>query len=188
MQAISPALNLTQLNNPELKEEIKQKVATVAEKHFDVSIDEIKQHANREHLKQLKEKKGRIDYRLYPVFVEVQKLLDKCLATTDELLTKDEDGNIIFSEPGLVFADISSDHKEMMDQLKELYLEVKDQPEELRKGFIKEKVSQTRYTKRGAEYAHLFSELGEKIFALSTVCLNIQMTLADLTAETEEDH
>lgn len=130
-------------------------------------------------------KKKKPDYNLYNIYLTVQKLLDQCLPTVQELLTKNEDGSYTFTEAAEAIAATSPDNRLLMQQLEELFKEVDGEPDRLRKGFIKDKVIQNRYSRRGAEYAQQFENVGDKIFSLSTVCLNVQMLLNDLVSKYE---
>lgn len=158
--------------------------------HFNVDPKEMEREVNRQQLKTLKKKNKEKDYSLFSLFQSVQGLLDKCLPTTSEMFTKQEDGTYVLSEAGNILASTSTENKTLMLDFLELFNEVVNEPEALRKGFIKEKVVQNRYTRRGAEYATLFNNVGDKIFALSTQCLNVQVILNDLIQdqpETEEE-
>lgn len=156
--------------------------------HFNVDPKEITQFHNREQLHALKKKKK--DFNLYEVFKSVQALVDQCTPTVSEFVTRDaETGDYSFTEAANVLGGISQDNQEMLNEMKSLYSEVACKPNELRKSFIKEKVMQNRYTRRGAEYAQQFNDLGEKAFALASLCVSAQTTLAEIvlnTGDTEE--
>ena len=158
--------------------------------HFDVDPKTMIQEVNRNELKQQKKKNKDKDFSLYSLFQSVQSLLDQCKPTTDEMFIKQEDGTFVLSEAGHILASTSTENQVLMLDFLELFNEVVNEPETLRKAFIKEKVVQTRYSRRGAEYATLFNNVGDKIFALSTQCLNVQVVLNDLIQqqpETEEE-
>lgn len=158
--------------------------------HFDADPKTMIQEVNRNELKQQKKKNKDKDFSLYSLFQSVQGLLDQCKPTTDEMFIKQEDGTFVLSEAGNVLASTSTENQVLMLDFLELFNEVVNEPETLRKAFIKEKVMQNRYSRRGAEYATLFNNIGDKIFALSTQCLNVQVIINDLIQnqpETEEE-
>lgn len=183
--ALSKLVNGEDFASPEFLGNISE----TAKDCFGIDSKEIVQSANRQQLGTLKKKSKAKDYSLYSLFQSVQGLLDQCKPTTDEMFVLQENGTYILSQSAEVISKTSSANHTLLLDAMELFSEVVGEPELLRKSFIKEKVVQNRYTRRGAEYATLFNNVGDKIFALSTQCLNIQMILADLIKqypETEE--
>ena len=188
----SKPVNLDELNNgkeivtPTFLDNVTENV----KEHFNVDSSTIAQEVNRQQLNTLKKKNKDKNFSLYSLFQSVQGLLDQCKPTTDEMFTRHADGSYVLSEAGNIVASTSIENKTLMLDFMELFNEVVDEPEILRKGFIKEKVMQNRYSRRGAEYATLFNNIGDKIFALTTQCLNVQVIINDLLQnqpETEEE-
>ena len=136
-----------------------------------------------------KQKKEKQDFRLYPLFENTMAILTPCAETLVEFFVEDENGNLVYTEVATIVAKSSAENSELVKQAFEIYNENRHEPEQLRRAFIKEKVIQTRYTRRGAEYAQKFYELSEKFFALSTLVINLQLALKALIENnpTEEE-
>ena len=154
--------------------DVEAQIAEINNLADDVSAQEAEQKQNRNLLK-----KKKPDFNLYKVFQSVQSMLETCTPTLDEMFVRNEEGLLVFTEAASCLADYSPEMKEALKSTLDLFKQVDGQPDRLRKGFIKDKVILTRYSRRGAEYAQQYDELADKIFSMSALIVTIQSGLSD---------
>ena len=136
-------------------------------------------------------KKGKPDYRLYPIYEQLVGMLAGCKPTLDELFYYGEKGTsqetvLLYSPTAIHFSDVSEEHKKLIDSIYDMYVEVKDQPNQCRNDWVREKVVQTRYTNKGREYASRLEEIGNTIFSLSALVADFQSQLYQVLANSGE--
>lgn len=151
---------------------------------FDVSREKILQHENKQQLRSMKEKSN---YSLFKLYQSNQTMLDTCEPVLSELFTRNENGELMIGNVGEIIRGTSKDNKTAIEEAFDLYKKVDGKPDDLRKRFIKEKVIPNRYSRRGAEFAQLFSDLSDDIFALSTLCVSLQLTMVNLLEQHPEE-
>ena len=131
-----------------------------------------------------KARKKKADFRLYPLYQAIMKMVNEMMPTLNELIVKEqnEEGETVYNrtETAICFSNISTRNETLVQSIIETWIDLDGKPEELRKGFIKDKVNQTRYTKKGYEYALKFDELNDLCFSLSSLIVDFQLTLNDL--------
>lgn len=166
-------------NNVDRRNNWEQIAETVNEK---LRLGENKEELSIEDINQTRKKK--MDYRLYPLFQLTQGMLDKNRPVIDELFAEEADDTgemrIIQTQTAKVFSEVSKDKAKLIQDIFDTWVEVKDLPETLRKGFIKDKVSQTRYSKKGQEYVMKFEEASNLAFSLSALVIEFKVQLNSL--------
>lgn len=136
-------------------------------------------------------KKSKPDYRLYPIYEQLVGMLATCKPTLDELFYYGDKGTpqekVLFHSPTAIhFASIDDDHKLLVDEIYNIYNDVKDKPNQCRDDWVREKVDQTRYTNKGREYASRLEEIGNAIFSLSALVADFQNRLYQALATSGE--
>lgn len=139
----------------------------------------------------VKQKKAKIDYRLYPLYEQLIGMLANNKDSLDELFAYGEKGSeqenvLLYTECAKHFSSIDAEHKNLVDEIYNLYVEVKDKPAQCRDDWVREKVVQTRYTNKGREYASRMGEIGDSIFALSALVADFQSRLYQVLANSGE--
>ena len=130
--------------------------------------------------------KKKTDYRLYPLYLSVKKMEDECAITMNELIVKQEDGTWLQTETYKVFVSSSADNEELLKQMEVLWLPIAGQVDQLKASWIKEKVIQTRYSRRGHEYMTKLQDLVDSLFTLSTLCINFLQITHNLTKDVND--
>ena len=138
---------------------------------------------------QLKKKKP--DYRLYPIYQHIVGMLDSCKPVLDELFVygdpdSEQSTVLIYTETAKHFSDISKENAGIVAEMYNIYTQVKDRPEEIRKGWIKNRVPQDRFSKKGQEYALALEEVGNSIFSLSALVVDFQIQLQSVLKNSGE--
>lgn len=138
---------------------------------------------------QLKKKKP--DYRLYPIYQHIVGMLGNCQSTLDELFVFGDPDSLqadvlFYTETANYFSDISDGNKRLVTEMYNLYEQVRKRPEEIRVGWIKDKVPQNRFTKKGQEYALALEEVGNSIFSLSALVVDFQIQLQSVLKNSGE--
>lgn len=165
---------------------IDDKLQEMTFSYTDKSIIKTMDEARRQHL--IKKKP---DYRLYPIFQHVIKMLDSCKPVLDELFvygdpSSEQSTVLIYTETAKHFSDISKENASMVTEMYNIYTQVKDRPEEIRKGWIKNRVPQDRFSKKGQEYALALEEVGNSIFSLSALVVDFQIQLQSVLKNSGE--
>ena len=132
---------------------IDDKLQEMTFSYTDKSIISTLDETRRQHLK-----KKKPDYRLYPIFQHVVNMLNSCKSTLDELFVygdpDSEQATVLsYTETAKHFSDLSKENASMVTEMYNIHTQVKDRPEEIRKGWIKNRVPQDRFSKKGQEYA-----------------------------------
>lgn len=177
-------LSLTELANGKDFKKDPLAIAEDVKKHFNVDPKTISQAVNRQELRALKDKSN---YSLYKMYESSQKMLDSCDPVLSELYPKNENGELTLGIASEIISNVSEENKVLINEAFDLYKKVDGKPDELRKAFIKEKIISNRYSRRGAEFAQLFANLTDDIFALSSLCVSLQLIMVDLLENHSEE-
>lgn len=131
----------------------------------------------------IKQKKTKTDYRLYPLYQSIKEIELHCTPTMSELLVQDEDGAWTQTEVYTLLASLKPENAELLKQMEVLWIPSVGKADQLKRTWIKEKVIQTRFSRRGQEFVEKLQALVDDLFSLSTLCINVQLLLNDLTKE-----
>ena len=104
-------------------------------------------------------------------------MLESCKPVLDELFILDDSDTLIYTETADHFIKLSDANKELVSEIFNLYEKVRKRPEEIRKGWIKDKVPQSRYSNKGRDYALALEEVGNSVFSLSALVVDFQIQL-----------
>ena len=139
-----------------------------------------------------KARRQKKDWRLYPIYQGLKGMLEKCQPTIDELFQPQQ--KLVPKTEGLddekvlvdvwertptanIFADISDENEQLIESIYNSWIEVKDRPDQIRDRYVKDKVMQDRFTKKGQAYVMEFEEVGNLMFALSALVTDFQVRL-----------
>lgn len=165
-----------------IDDKLQEMTSSYADKGFISNLNETR----RQHLK-----KRKPDYRLYPIFQHVVGMLDSCKSTLDELFVygdpASEQATVLFyTETAKHFSDLSKENAGLITEMYNLYTQVKDRPEEIRKSWIKNRVPQDRFSKKGQEHALALEEVGNSVFSLSALVVDFQIQLQSVLKNSGE--
>ncbi len=165
-----------------IDDKLQEMTSSYADKGFIGSLNETR----RQHLK-----KKKPDYRLYPIFEHIVGMLASCKTTLDELFVygdpESEQSTVLFyTETAKHFSATSPENKALVDQIYSVYTQVKDRPEEIRKSWIKNRVPQDRFSKKGQEHALQLEEVGNEVFSLSALVVDFQIQLQSVLKNSGE--
>ena len=165
---------------------IDDKLQEMTFSYTDKSIIKTIDEARRQHLK-----KRKPDYRLYPIFQHVVNMLNSCKSTLDELFVygdpDSEQATVLsYTETAKHFSDLSKENASMVTEMYNIYTQVKDRPEEIRKSWIKNRVPQDRFSKKGQEHALALEEVGNSVFSLSALVVDFQIQLQSVLKNSGE--
>ena len=165
-----------------IDDKLQEMTSSYSDKDFVSTLNETR----RQHLK-----KRKPDYRLYPIFQHIVSMLDKCKSTLDELFvcgnsTSEQTTVLFYTETAKHFSDLSKENASLVTEMYNLYTQVKDRPEEIRKSWIKNRVPQDRFSKKGQEYALALEEVGNSVFSLSALVVDFQIQLQSVLKNSGE--
>lgn len=134
----------------------------------------------------VKQRRAKADYRLFPLYQSIKQMEDECAIIINEILVKEEDGSWTQTEVYKILEGTSKQTADMLKQIEVLWLPTFGQVDQLKAGWIKEKVIQTRFSRRGQEYIEKLQVLSDNLLSLSTLCINIPLLINDLTKGLED--
>ena len=81
---------------------------------------------------------------------------------------------------------VSKEAAELINEAVVLYQEVRNKPDQIKAQWIKEKVINNRYTRRGFEIVQEFQNVGDAVFTLNSICVGIQAIVTNLVIKMEQ--
>lgn len=132
-----------------------------------------------------KARKEKADYRLFSVYQPIREMEKQIASTMDELIFKNENGDWEKTECYNVLASLKPEYQKMLIEMETLWLPNAGKVDQLKASWIKERVIQTRFSRRGQHYVEQLQKISDDLFSLSTLCINVQLLLNDLTKDLE---
>lgn len=171
----SKAMALEALVNPLV--DVSKAVENVEVKleNKNVSISQINSKRNKEFKK----------HSLYSAYQDIKFMLNQCVPTV-EAFTEEVNGELILNEAANIMLGVHPDLAEAFSLLTKEWIVIQNDLEATKKAWIKQKVMTDRYTHRGAKFMEKLADIGDRAFAFSGVCIELESTLVNLAGEAED--
>lgn len=132
-----------------------------------------------------RDKKGKKTFSLFGIYSDVKISLAQAETVVLEYV-QIVDGQVVLNPTGEALQKVSKEAAELINEAVVLYQEVRNKSDQIKAQWIKEKVINNRYTRRGFEIVQEFQNVGDAVFTLNSICVGIQAIVTNLVIKMEQ--